>query len=402
MRVSKARDREQLRGAPGTPSTIAWKVVIRLRVTATAITTAATLTSLPIASVGPFPCRHAPVSVATRHTGSRVEPSAALHRLGAGRPLDSGARVLHPAHQRFGRGSPRDLSRCDVRLAPRVRGRAGRRRGADHAGRERRALARTTRELRTLDAEDREWLASLPSRLLADSPEPPAGRFNAGQKVNFVFTCILLAVLYITGGDTIVAGTHHNLIFAGHQLATIGVCVLVATCAGRIVRGRQGEASQRSAKAKLPNAGCSSPSCAVSVIARLVVAGSLYVLSLSSVGDAEACVQRILVLTTASTAGLPPPSRLGDAVVAVETSTSTRTSSSTFSTPPGRRHSPGCKRAPTRAEARSPNSPPSSYTGAEAALGRPCERDRPGGSWCRFPTQSHGSSRCTSTPSTTA
>ena len=92
----------------------------------------------------------------------------------------------------------------------------------------RHALGRTTRELHTFDAEDRKWLASLHSRLLAGAPEPPAGRFNAGQKVNFALVCIVLAVLYITGGDTIIAGTHHNLIFGAHKLATIGACVLVA------------------------------------------------------------------------------------------------------------------------------------------------------------------------------
>jgi cytochrome b subunit of formate dehydrogenase len=92
----------------------------------------------------------------------------------------------------------------------------------------RRALAATTRQLRTLDAEDRQWLSTAPSRLLASAPEPPVGRFNAGQKLNFVLVCLLLAALYITGGDTILAGTHHNLIFGGHKLATIGICVLVA------------------------------------------------------------------------------------------------------------------------------------------------------------------------------
>jgi formate dehydrogenase subunit gamma len=92
----------------------------------------------------------------------------------------------------------------------------------------RRAIRRTTRELRTFDPEDRKWLASVHSRFLAGAPEPPAGRFNAGQKVNFVLVCILLAVLYVSGADTIIAGTHHNLIFGAHKLATIGICVLVA------------------------------------------------------------------------------------------------------------------------------------------------------------------------------
>jgi formate dehydrogenase subunit gamma len=92
----------------------------------------------------------------------------------------------------------------------------------------RRALGRTARELGSLDAEDREWLGAIPGRLLAGAPESPAARFNAGQKVNFILVCILLVALYVSGVDTIVAGTHHNLIFGGHKLATIGLCVLVS------------------------------------------------------------------------------------------------------------------------------------------------------------------------------
>jgi formate dehydrogenase subunit gamma len=93
---------------------------------------------------------------------------------------------------------------------------------------DRRALGRTARELRSLHVEDREWLGAIPARLLAGAPEPPAARFNAGQKVNFLLVGILLAVLYASGIDTILAGTHHNLIFGGHKLATIALCVLVA------------------------------------------------------------------------------------------------------------------------------------------------------------------------------
>jgi formate dehydrogenase subunit gamma len=93
---------------------------------------------------------------------------------------------------------------------------------------DRRALGRTARELRSLHVEDREWLGAIPARLLAGAPEPPAARFNAGQKVNFLLVGILLAVLYASGIDTILAGTHHNLIFGGHKLVTIALCVLVA------------------------------------------------------------------------------------------------------------------------------------------------------------------------------
>ena len=92
----------------------------------------------------------------------------------------------------------------------------------------RRALRGTARELSSLDVEDREWLGTIGARPLSGVPEPPAGRFNAGQKVNFALVCVLVCILYITGVDTVVAGTHHNLIFGGHKLATIALCVLVA------------------------------------------------------------------------------------------------------------------------------------------------------------------------------
>jgi len=92
----------------------------------------------------------------------------------------------------------------------------------------RRALGGTARELGILDEQDREWLGAIPARLLRGAPEPPAARFNAGQKVNFLLVSVLLAILFVSGVDTILAGTHHNLIFGGHKLATIALCVLVA------------------------------------------------------------------------------------------------------------------------------------------------------------------------------
>jgi cytochrome b subunit of formate dehydrogenase len=53
-----------------------------------------------------------------------------------------------------------------------------------------------------------------------------ASQYGCLRRVGLV--CILLATLYITGVDTIIAGTHRNLIFGGHKLATIALCVLVA------------------------------------------------------------------------------------------------------------------------------------------------------------------------------
>jgi len=92
----------------------------------------------------------------------------------------------------------------------------------------RRALARSASELGTLDGDDRAWLMAIPAHLLEGAPEPPAARFNAGQKVNFGLICILLAAPYVSGVQTIVVGTHHNLVFGGHKLATIALCALVA------------------------------------------------------------------------------------------------------------------------------------------------------------------------------
>ena len=92
----------------------------------------------------------------------------------------------------------------------------------------RRVLRGTARELRSLDEQDREWLDAIPARLFSGAPEPPAARFNAGQKVNFLLVSLMLALLFVTGADTIIAGTHHNLIFGGHKLATIALCALVA------------------------------------------------------------------------------------------------------------------------------------------------------------------------------
>jgi formate dehydrogenase subunit gamma len=91
----------------------------------------------------------------------------------------------------------------------------------------RRALRGTAHELARLNEGDREWLGAIPARLSAGSPEPPAARFNAGQKVNFVLVSVMILVLYISGVDTIIAGTHHNLIFGVHKLATIALSVLV-------------------------------------------------------------------------------------------------------------------------------------------------------------------------------
>lgn len=55
------------------------------------------------------------------------------------------------------------------------------------------ALRRAARQLRTLDRDDRRWLAWAPRNLLGGSSHPPpVGRFNGGQKVNSMLTGTLL------------------------------------------------------------------------------------------------------------------------------------------------------------------------------------------------------------------
>ena len=62
-----------------------------------------------------------------------------------------------------------------------------------------RVLPATVGQLRRLDALDRQWLAGAPRRLVDRSPAPPAGRFNAGQKMNARLVALGLGALYVTG-----------------------------------------------------------------------------------------------------------------------------------------------------------------------------------------------------------
>ena len=67
-----------------------------------------------------------------------------------------------------------------------------------------RSLSRTARELRSLDADDRAWLA--PLRILRGRPAPPVGRFNAGQKMNARLALLGLVGLYATGAYLVIVG----------------------------------------------------------------------------------------------------------------------------------------------------------------------------------------------------
>jgi formate dehydrogenase subunit gamma len=92
----------------------------------------------------------------------------------------------------------------------------------------RRALARTARQLGTIDPLDRAWLRSVPGAVLRHRAHPPAGRFNAGQKVNFILISLLLAALVISGIGLLIAGSPPNPIFkAAHVAAAYLSIVLI-------------------------------------------------------------------------------------------------------------------------------------------------------------------------------
>jgi len=94
----------------------------------------------------------------------------------------------------------------------------------------RRALSQSRRDLSTLDALDRQWLARVPAAVFKRSPETTAGRFNAGQKLNFMLVTVLFAALFVTGIGLIVTGSHpvDPVFKAAHVVAAYTALVLVA------------------------------------------------------------------------------------------------------------------------------------------------------------------------------
>lgn len=92
---------------------------------------------------------------------------------------------------------------------------------------DRRVLSRTGRQLRSIDALDRAWLASVPAAVLRGRPQPPAGRFNAGQKVNFMLVSLLLASLFISGIGLVLTGQPANPIFKAAHIASAYLSVVL-------------------------------------------------------------------------------------------------------------------------------------------------------------------------------
>ena len=98
--------------------------------------------------------------------------------------------------------------------------------------RSRRPLAQAVRDLRPLDARDRRWLRLAPRAYLTGGELPPAGKFNAGQKVNARLVLLVLSVLYVSGVGELGRFTSvlapFRVLGAPHGLAAAVAAALVA------------------------------------------------------------------------------------------------------------------------------------------------------------------------------
>ncbi|HEY3613893.1 MAG TPA: cytochrome b/b6 domain-containing protein [Gaiellales bacterium] len=97
---------------------------------------------------------------------------------------------------------------------------------------DRRALARSARQIDRFDADDAEWLKGGPRRVWNGRPAPPQGRFNAGQKLNASLIGGLMLAMYATGGLLWYGERDTSYRFAGtvmvHDWATLFLMLLVA------------------------------------------------------------------------------------------------------------------------------------------------------------------------------
>jgi formate dehydrogenase subunit gamma len=96
----------------------------------------------------------------------------------------------------------------------------------------RRALRATACELRSLDRDDRRWLAWAPRAALRRGGDPPPiGRFNAGQKANAILVSLFL--LTVTGSGLYLWARVHGIVAnsnidgAVHNLSAIAIIALV-------------------------------------------------------------------------------------------------------------------------------------------------------------------------------
>ena len=97
--------------------------------------------------------------------------------------------------------------------------------------RSRRILAATAHDLARLSKADREWLRTAPEHMLGRAEAPPAGRFNAGQKLS-ARTLALLIPLTLLSGVLAVANLPRGGLHGGLIVATsivVGAHVFMAT-----------------------------------------------------------------------------------------------------------------------------------------------------------------------------
>ena len=98
---------------------------------------------------------------------------------------------------------------------------------------DRRALACSARDLRTIDGDDRRWLAWAPRAALRRGGDPPpVGRFNAGQKANALLVTLFLSTV-TASGLYLWAKVHglmsnSNIDGAVHNLSAAAITVLVS------------------------------------------------------------------------------------------------------------------------------------------------------------------------------
>jgi formate dehydrogenase subunit gamma len=71
---------------------------------------------------------------------------------------------------------------------------------------------------------DRRWLVEAPRHVLGRGTAPPAGRFNAGQKINARLVALGMGALYLTGIAQYLPGPLAGL----HGLAAAAMGILVA------------------------------------------------------------------------------------------------------------------------------------------------------------------------------
>jgi formate dehydrogenase subunit gamma len=95
---------------------------------------------------------------------------------------------------------------------------------------DRAAIRRTARDLRTFGRDDRRWLAQAP-RVVLGGDGPPAGRFNAGQKLNTLLVSALLVASTATGlywwAKLHGVFANSNVVGGIHNVAGVTIIVLV-------------------------------------------------------------------------------------------------------------------------------------------------------------------------------